>query len=55
MKKRTGRKPVVPTKEVTTLTLRIKRAEKVMLIEKSDNYDMSITEYLMMLMVRDGS
>jgi hypothetical protein len=26
-----------------------------MLIEKSDNYDMSITEYLMMLMVRDGS
>jgi hypothetical protein len=55
MRKRTGRKPVVPTKEVTTLTLRIKKAEKVMLIEKSDNYDMSITEYLMMLMARDGS
>lgn len=55
MKNRTGRKPVVPTKEVTTLTLRIKKAEKVMLIDKSSTYDMSITEYLMMLVARDGS
>jgi hypothetical protein len=55
MKKRAGRKAVIPTKPVTTLTLRISREEKVTLIEKSSIYDMSLTEYLMMLVARDGS
>jgi hypothetical protein len=55
MRKRAGRKAVIPTKPVTTLTLRISREEKVTLIEKSSIYDMSLTEYLMMLVARDGS
>lgn len=55
MKQRVGRKAVIPTTPITTLTLRITRSEKISLIDKSNTYDMSLTEYLMMLVARDGA
>lgn len=55
MKRRTGRPPKTPTGTHTTLTLRIPASMKVMLIEQSDAYDMSITEYLSTLVERDAT
>ena len=55
MKKRTGRPAKHPTTQNTTLTLRIPSTTKKQLIEQSDAYDMSITEYLTTLIERDAT
>jgi len=55
MKKRTGRPPKQPTTANTTITLRIPSKTKKQLIEQSDAYDMSITEYLTTLIARDAT
>jgi uncharacterized protein (DUF1778 family) len=53
MKKRHGRPPKTATTK-TTLTLKIDADIKNLLIEQADAYDMSLTEYLIMLLIRDA-
>lgn len=55
MKRRTGRPPKHASGTHTTITLRIPAPLKTMLIEQSDAYDMSITEYLTTLVERDAT
>ena len=55
MRKRTGRPPKQAAGSHTTITLRVPAAMKAMLIEQSDAYDMSITEYLSVLVERDAT
>lgn len=50
-----GRKPKKATSRWSTLTVRLTAEEKNLLIERSENYGCSMTEYLMLLMRRDGS
>jgi len=54
MKRRTGRPPKHATGTHTTITLRIPAELKATLIEQSDAYDMTITEYLTTLVERDA-
>ena len=53
MKRNTGRPPKVPTGESSSITLKIPSAVKVMIIEQAKAYDMTLTEYLTMLVERD--
>lgn len=55
MKRRTGRPAKQASGSHTTMTLRISAEVKAMLIEQSDAYDMSITEYLITLVERDAT
>jgi len=50
-----GRKPKKATGEFSTLTIRLTAEEKNLLVERSENWGCSMTEYLMILMRRDGS
>jgi uncharacterized protein (DUF1778 family) len=53
MKKRHGRPPKTATTK-TTLTLKIDADIKNLLIEQADAYDMSLTEYIITLLIRDA-
>lgn len=53
MKRNTGRPPKVPTGETSSLTLKVPSATKISIIEQARAYDMTITEYLTMLVERD--
>lgn len=55
MKARTGRPPRKATGTHSTLTIRIPAADKNLLIQMADGYDMSITEYLLTLLRKDAS
>ena len=55
MKRRTGRPAKHATGTHTTITLRIPAQLKTTLIEQSDAYDISITEYLTLLVERDAT
>lgn len=50
-----GRKPKRATGKWSTLTIRLTAEEKNSLVERSENWGCSMTEYLMLLMRRDGS
>jgi len=50
-----GRKPKKATGKFSTLTIRLTADEKNLLVERSENWGCSMTEYLMILMRRDGS
>jgi hypothetical protein len=50
-----GRKPKKATGKWSTLTIRLTAEEKNILVERSENWGCSMTEYLMLLMRRDGS
>jgi hypothetical protein len=52
--KRNGRPPKEAT-GVTTLTIKIPAELKNKIIELSDGYDMTITEYIVTLVLRDAS
>ncbi len=52
--KRNGRPPKEAT-GVTTLTIKIPAELKNKIIELSDGYDMTITEYIATLVLRDAS
>jgi hypothetical protein len=54
MKRRTGRPPKQASGSHTTITLKVPAQMKAMLIEQSEAYDMSITEYLTTLVERDA-
>lgn len=55
MNAKPGRKPKKPTGSVCTLTLRVPANVKEYLIETSDNLDMTLTEYIIMLVRRDAA
>ena len=50
-----GRKPSKANGRWSTLTIRLTAEEKNLLIQRSVDYGCSMTEYLMVLMRRDGS
>lgn len=53
MKKNTGRPPTIPTKENTTITMKIPSTVKISVLQQARAYDMTITEYICMLVARD--
>lgn len=55
MKRQPGRPPKDPETPVVTLTLRVPAEFKRLLISQADAYGMSLTEYLMTVVQRDGS
>lgn len=50
-----GRKPKKAYGKWSTLTIRLTAEEKNILVERSEDWGCSMTEYLMILMRRDGS
>lgn len=55
MKTRMGRPPKIDANKMTTLTVRLSPADKKLVCELADGYDMTLTEYLMTLVHRDAS
>lgn len=55
MKRNVGRPPVIPTKDSTTLTLRVSADFKRRLMLQADAVGMTLTEYLITLVERDGT
>lgn len=55
MNARPGRPPKKSVGRVSTLTLRIPANIKDYIIETSENLDMSLTEYIIMLVTRDAA
>ena len=55
MKKNTGRPPKLPSGERTTVTMKIDSGVKRHIIIQAQAYDMTITEYICMLVERDIS
>ena len=55
MNARAGRPPKRPTGTGCTLTLRVPSKIKQYLIDTSENLDMSLTEYIIMLVQRDAA
>lgn len=55
MRKRQGRPPKPPVGERSTLTIKIPTTLKQQLITQADAYDMTITEYLTLLIQRDAT
>jgi hypothetical protein len=55
MKKNTGRPPKMPTSERTTMTMKISADVKRKIITQAQAFDMTITEYVCMLVERDSS
>ena len=55
MKRNVGRPPIEPTKDFTTITLRVPADFKKRLISQAGAYDMTLTEYIRTLVERDGS
>jgi antitoxin component of RelBE/YafQ-DinJ toxin-antitoxin module len=53
MKRNTGRPVKVPTTERSTVTMKIDAKLKNLIIEQSQAYGMTITEYFTMLVERD--
>jgi antitoxin component of RelBE/YafQ-DinJ toxin-antitoxin module len=53
MKKNPGRPPKHPTTPNTTLTIKIPSTLKTQIINNANNYGMTITEYINMLIQRD--
>lgn len=54
MSVRPGRRPTPPTGPMSTLTVRLPAEVKQYLIDTSEALDMSITEYLIILIERDA-
>jgi hypothetical protein len=53
MKRNTGRPPKQPVGEVSTVTMRVSADLKRMILAQASAYDMTITEYVSMLVKRD--
>jgi hypothetical protein len=55
MKKRHGRPPhKAPPNTKTTLTIKIPSDVKNLMVDQADAFDLSLSEYLSLLVVRDG-
>ena len=55
MKRNQGRPVVHPVKEHTTITLKVSREFKERLISQADAVDLTLTDYIKALVIRDGS
>ncbi len=55
MTSRMGRPPKLATKELTSITIRVDKNTKNLILELADGYDMTITEYLLTLVSRDAA
>lgn len=55
MKRNPGRPVVKPTKEVSTITLKVSKDFKERLISQADAVDLTLTDYIKALVYRDGS
>lgn len=55
MKRNPGRPVVVPTKEQSTITLKVSREFKERLIAQADAVDLTLTDYIKALVYRDGA
>ncbi len=55
MKKNVGRPPKAPETPFVTLTLRVNSEFKLKLMAQASAYDMTLTEYLVTLVNRDGA
>jgi hypothetical protein len=53
MKRNTGRPPVHPVGERASLSLKISADLKRLVLQQATAYDMTITEYVEMLVLRD--
>lgn len=53
MKKNTGRPPKLPVSERTTITMKVDADVKRKIISQAQAFDMTITEYVCMLVERD--
>jgi hypothetical protein len=53
--RRVGRRPCPPKGDFSTVTLRLSRAEKLTLMRKADEYGMSMTQYVVTLVIKDGT
>ena len=53
MKRNTGRPPKQPVGEVSTVTMRVGADLKRMILGQAEAYDMTIPEYVSMLVRRD--
>jgi hypothetical protein len=54
MKKNTGRPPIVPVGDRSTITMKISADLKRLILVQASAYDMTITEYVTMLIERDS-
>ena len=55
MKRNPGRPTVRPTTPYTTLTIRIPSLLKEKIINQADAVDLTLTDYITSLVIRDGS
>jgi hypothetical protein len=55
MKRNQGRPVVHPVKENTTVTIKVDRAFKERLIAQAEAVDLTLTDYIKALVIRDGS
>ena len=55
MKRNPGRPVVMPTKPITTITLRVSKEFKEQLIAQAEAVDLTLTDYLIALVERDGA
>jgi predicted HicB family RNase H-like nuclease len=55
MKRNVGRPPIEPSKDFSTITLRVPAEFKKRLMAQAAAYDMTLTEYLRTLVERDGA
>jgi hypothetical protein len=55
MKRNPGRPVVMPTKPITTITLRVTKEFKEQLIRQAEAVDLTLTDYLTSLVERDGA
>jgi hypothetical protein len=55
MKRNPGRPVVHPTSETTTITLKVSREFKERLIVQADAVDLTLTDYIKSLVLRDGA
>jgi hypothetical protein len=55
MKRNQGRPVVHPVKESTTVTLKVSREFKERLIFQAEAVDLTLTDYIKALVLRDGS
>jgi hypothetical protein len=53
MKRNTGRPPVVPEGNRASLSLKVSADLKRLVLQQANAYDMTITEYVEMLVLRD--
>lgn len=53
MKKNTGRPPIIPVNDRSSVTMKVTAEFKRLVVQQAQAYDMTITEYFQMLVHKD--